>query len=248
MARVVVTGAAGGIGGATVEAFLGAGFEVVGIDRRPAPERPGYVGRVADLTDPESVRRALEDAGPVHHAVSIAGGALPIEKTTRDVAELSLEAFRQSIEQNLTTAFITLQAVLPNLRAAEGDRSVSFTTSTDAMISYGLPAYAAAKAGIVGLVRSLASPLGAEGIRINAVAPGDIPTPRNQREWAHVPDWYERLGDLTALRRLGTTHELAQAFLALAASLTSMTGQTLVVDAGVTVAGPQPAAPGERRD
>jgi NAD(P)-dependent dehydrogenase (short-subunit alcohol dehydrogenase family) len=234
--RVVVTGAAGGIGGATVDAFIGAGFEVVGIDRQPAPDRQGYVGRIADLTDPEAVRRALDDVGPLQHVVSIAGGALPIEKTTRDVAALPVEAFRASVELNLTTAFITLQATLPNLRAAEGDRSVSFTTSTDALISYGLPAYAAAKAGIVGLVRSLTSPLGQEGIRINAVAPGDIPTPRNQREWAHVPDWYERLGQGTALGRLGTTHELAQAFLALA-NLTSVTGQTLVADAGATIAG-----------
>jgi NAD(P)-dependent dehydrogenase (short-subunit alcohol dehydrogenase family) len=243
MERVVITGAAGGIGGATVDAFLGAGFEVVGIDRRAATERPGYVGRVADLVDPESVRHALADVGPIRHVVAIAGGALPVEKTTRDVADLPLDAFRQSIEQNLTTAFITLQAALPNLRAADGDRSLSFTASTDALISYGLPAYAAAKAGIVGLVRSLAGPLGHEGVRINAVAPGDIPTPRNQHEWAHVPDWYERVGELTALGRLGTTDELAQAFLALATSLTSMTGQTLVVDAGVTIAGPQPIAP-----
>ena len=108
--------------------------------------------------------------------VAIAGGALPEEKTGADLAELPLEVFRASLELNLVTAWITLRAALPHLRRAEGDRSITLTTSTDALASYGLPAYAAAKAGLIGLVNSLAGPLGGDGIRINAVAPGDVPT------------------------------------------------------------------------
>ena len=102
--------------------------------------------------------------------------------------------FRASLELNLVTAWITAAGrARRTCGGRTGDRSITLTTSTDALASYGLPAYAAAKAGLIGLVHSLAGPLGADGIRINAVAPGDVPTPRNVREWGHVPGWYDRL-------------------------------------------------------
>jgi NAD(P)-dependent dehydrogenase (short-subunit alcohol dehydrogenase family) len=232
---VLVTGAAGGIGTATVQAFLGAGFDVVGLDRQPAPGQPGYTHVVLDLLDDGAVRDAVAEAGALQHVVCIAGGALMPEKTTDDPAELELEVWRASLDQNLTAAFITLQAALAGLRQLDGDRSISFVSSTDALLSCGLPAYAAAKAGLIGLVRALTGPLGAEGIRINAVAPGDIPTERNVAEWGHIDGWYSRMRDATALDRLVTADEVAAAFLAVATQLTSLTGQTIVVDGGLTV-------------
>jgi NAD(P)-dependent dehydrogenase (short-subunit alcohol dehydrogenase family) len=232
---VLVTGAAGGIGTATVQAFLGAGFDVVGLDRQPAPGQPGYTHVVLDLLDDGAVRDAVAEAGALQHVVCIAGGALMPEKTTDDPAELELEVWRASLDQNLTAAFITLQAALAGLRQLEGDRSISFVSSTDALLSCGLPAYAAAKAGLIGLVRALTGPLGAEGIRINAVAPGDIPTERNVAEWGHIDGWYSRMREATALDRLVTADEVGAAFLAVATQLTSLTGQTIVVDGGLTV-------------
>lgn len=244
MRQVLVTGAAGGIGSATVAAFLDAGFAVVGLDRQAAEiSHSSYTSAAVDLTDAAAVESVLSELGPLQHVVAVAGGALAIEKTTvDDFCDLPIEAIRASIEQNLITALITLRYSLPNLRRADGDRSLAFTSSTDALVSYGLGAYAAAKAGVLGLVRSLTGPLGREGIRINAVAPGDVPTPRNEREWAHIPNWYEKLREGTALGRLVTVDEVAQAFLALATSLTSVTGQTLVVDSGQTVTLSAPGA------
>ncbi|MEN3280013.1 MAG: hypothetical protein V7607_1153 [Solirubrobacteraceae bacterium] len=232
---VLVTGAAGGIGTATVQAFLGAGFDVVGLDRQPAPSQPGYTHVVLDLLNDGAVHEAVAGAGALQHVVCIAGGALVPEKTTDDPAELELEVWRASLDQNLTAAFITLQAALAGLRQLDGDRSISFVSSTDALLSCGLPAYAAAKAGLIGLVRALTGPLGAEGIRINAVAPGDIPTERNVAEWGHIDGWYSRMREATALDRLVTADEVGAAFLAVATQLTSLTGQTMVVDGGLTV-------------
>ena len=237
--RVLITGACGGIGSATVHAFREAGYEVLGLDIEPAPERDGFECRVADLTDPAAVRDALDGAGPIRHVISIAGGALPAEKARPDIAELPLETFRASVELNLISAFVTLQAALPHMRALDGDRSIAFTTSTDAMVSYGLPAYAAAKAGLVGLVRSLVTPLGAEGVRINAVAPGDIPTQRNLREWAHLPSHYDEIAARTPLGRLVTAADIAATFLAIAHGVSSITGQVIVVDGGATTVGPE---------
>ena len=240
--QVLVTGAAGGIGSATVAAFLDAGFSVIGLDRKPVEgSHPAYRAYSVDLTNPAAVEALLSDLGPVQHVVAVAGGALAIEKTVDDFCDLPFEAIRASIDQNLMTALITLKFSLPNVRLADGDRSISFTSSTDALVSYGLGAYAAAKAGLLGLVRALAGSLGREGIRINAVAPGDIPTSRNEREWAHIPEWYDLLREGTALGRLVTVEEVARVYLTIATALTSVTGQTLVVDSGQTVTRSVPA-------
>jgi NAD(P)-dependent dehydrogenase (short-subunit alcohol dehydrogenase family) len=237
---VLVTGAAGGLGSALVSALVERGDRVVAIDRVRV-ERDDVAAYAIDLADEEAVAGALSDAagrGPgIHHVVAIAGAALPEEKSGADVAELPLEIFRASLETNLITAWITLRAALPHLRRAEGDRSITLTTSTDALASYGLPAYAAAKAGLIGLVHSLAGPLGADGIRINAVAPGDVPTPRNVREWRHVPGWYDGLRASSPLGRLGTPEDIAAAFLALI-DMRHVTGQVIVVDGGQTISRP----------
>jgi NAD(P)-dependent dehydrogenase (short-subunit alcohol dehydrogenase family) len=237
---VLVTGAAGGLGSGLVAALAARGTPVVALDRLPV-ESGWAQGYVADLRDPGAVAEALATAtaagATISHVVSIAGGALPAEKTCTDPAALPLDVFRETVEQNLTSAWITIQAALPHLRAADGDRSITLTTSTDALASYGLPGYAAAKAGLTGLVRSLAATLGADGIRINAVAPGDVPTARNVREWAHVPGWYDRLREASVLDRLGTPEDMAAAYLALI-DLRHVTGQTLIVDGGQTIARP----------
>jgi 3-oxoacyl-[acyl-carrier protein] reductase len=229
----MVTGASGGLGSATVTAYLEAGHQVFGLDRVSAPEQASFAPIVVDLTDEAAMHDVMRQIGPIQHVVSIAGGALQDEKNNPDPAQLPLGVFRASLEHNLISAFVTLRAALPNLRAANGDRSIAFTTSTDAMVSYGLPAYAAAKGAIIGLVNSLTSPLGGEGIRINAVAPGDIPTARNRAEWAHRPDWYTNLASSNPLRRLCTPKEIAETFVALSDRLSGITGQTIVVDAGL---------------
>jgi NAD(P)-dependent dehydrogenase (short-subunit alcohol dehydrogenase family) len=237
---VLVTGASGGLGSGLVAALVARGDRVVALDR-VQPERDDIVAYTLDLADADAVAGALADAGgrglEIRHVVAIAGGALPAEKAGTDLAELPLEVFRASLELNLVTAWITLRAALPHLRRAAGDRSVTLTASTDALASYGMPAYAAAKAGLIGLVNSLAGTLAADGIRINAVAPGDVPTERNVREWGHVPGWYDRLRASAPLARLGTPEDIATAYLALM-DMRHVTGQVIVVDGGQTIIRP----------
>jgi NAD(P)-dependent dehydrogenase (short-subunit alcohol dehydrogenase family) len=237
---VLVTGAAGGLGGGLVAALVARGDRVVALDR-VQPDRDDIVAYTLDLADADAVAGALGDAAgrglEIRHVVAIAGGALPAEKAGTDLAELPLEVFRASLELNLVTAWITLRAALPHLRRAEGDRSVTLTASTDALASYGMPAYAAAKAGLIGLVNSLAGTFAADGIRLNAVAPGDVPTERNVREWGHVPGWYDRLRASSPLGRLGTPEDVAAAYLALI-DMRHVTGQVIVVDGGQTISRP----------
>jgi NAD(P)-dependent dehydrogenase (short-subunit alcohol dehydrogenase family) len=230
---VVVTGAAGGLGSAVVRRYVEQGFNVIALDLAGRAPSPRETWHQVDVTSGEELRSVLDDVGPVQHLAMLAGGALQTEKSTSDILDLDVEVFRRSLELNLVSTFLTLQACLPNLRASSGDRTVTFTSSTDAVLSYGLPAYAAAKSGIIGMVHALSDPLGSEGIRINAVAPGDIPTPRNAREWAHRPNWYQDLAAATPLRRLASPEDVADTFVALATSLRATTGQVLFADAGI---------------
>lgn len=240
---VLVSGAAGAIGSAAARAFLEAGFAVVGLDRDRDVEAAlgdGYSGLPVDLEDEAALERAIasaRSAGRLLHVVGVAGGALPDEpRSQRDPAEVSLELFRASLEANLITQFALLRATLPWLRQTAGaDRSVTFTSSINALSGAGLPAYSAAKAGLIGMARALAVPLGREGIRVNVVAPGSIRTPRTERIWGHVAGHFERLEAGTALGRLGTPEDVARAFLAVATLLTHVAGQVLVVDGGQLV-------------
>lgn len=235
---VFVTGAAGGIGTATCRAFLTAGFTVAGIDLSPrvaeAPAAGEYTGLVADVRDLEAVQAAVASlTGPVSHLVTCAGIAL-IAETTNDEGQglPDVDTFRESVELNLTTHFVTLAAVWPQLRDGSGNRSVSFASSVNALQGFGLAAYSAAKAGLIGLVHALVVPLGAHGVRVNAVAPGTVPTPGTRAEWAHVPSHFDDMAALVPLRKLGEPDDVAAAFLALARDLTHVSGQTIVVDGG----------------
>ena len=240
---VLVTGAAGAIGSATVRAFLDAGHPVVGLDVAPCvaePEWEGYLGIVGDARDPDAVADAVARArrlGPLRHVVAIAGGALPEEPPTQDDPTLlSIDSFRASVELNLTSHFVVLRAALPALRESpDDDRSVTLTSSWNALTGCGMPAYSAAKAGLIGMMHALAPPLGREGIRVNVVAPGTVRTPRTERIWAGDAGHWERLQASTALGRLGTPDDVARANLAMATQLTHVTGQVLVVDGGQMV-------------
>jgi len=241
---VVVTGAAGAIGSATVQIFLEAGFTVVGLDRdrSVAFDGRGYRGLVVDLGAQDAVEEAIRIAraafpGRLAHMVGIAGGALPADVRTRDdPAELDPGAFGESVYANLTTQFIVLRAALPWLREGAGeDRSVTFVSSFNGLSGWGMPGYSAAKAGIVGMMLALTTPLGRDGIRVNVVAPGTIRTPRTEALWAGEPGHFDDLEATAALGRLGTPNDVARSFLALATLLTHVTGHVLVVDGGQSV-------------
>jgi NAD(P)-dependent dehydrogenase (short-subunit alcohol dehydrogenase family) len=241
----VVTGAAGALGRATVSAFLGAGFAVVGLDRDEAVvdvARTRYRGVQVDVTDEDAVEVALGDlqgTSRLRHLVQVAGGALPEEPATQDDPRLlTPELFRRSVEANLTSQYVVLRAALPWLRSTTGtDRSVTLTSSWNALSAQGMPAYSAAKAGLIGMMHALVWPLGREGVRINVVAPGTIRTPRTERIWAHDTGHFERLADTAATGRLGEPDDVAATCLSLATTLTHVCGQVLVVDGGQSAHG-----------
>lgn len=236
---IVITGAAGAIGTATVLRFLERKFTVLGIDLRES----GNLGAqhhhvIADLSDADATRSTIDGAlrylPQVKHSIGIAGGALPDEPATQnDIGSVEPALFRASIDANLTTQFVFLRVVLRHLRQPlEEDRSITLTSSFNALSAQGMPAYSAAKAGIIGLMYGSLMPLGRLGVRINVVAPGTVRTPRTERLWAAVPDHFAELQAGAPLGRLAQPDDVARTFAALALEMPHVTGQVLVVDGG----------------
>ncbi len=245
----IVTGAAHGIGRAIAVTLAASGASVVGcdIEREGLAETEAALARTGgptgltvalDTTDPEAVTAAVDrvarTAGPVGLLVNSAGGVGG--QTMRPVDEVDPAAWRHLVAINLDGTFHCVRAVVPHMRRRGGGAIVNISSGAGRTFSLtGIQAYAAAKAGVIGLTRQLAKELGPAGIRVNCVAPGFVRSnPTTERQWeAMGPAGQSALLEAIALRRLGRAEEIASAvrFL-LSNDAAYITGQTIGVDGG----------------
>jgi meso-butanediol dehydrogenase/(S,S)-butanediol dehydrogenase/diacetyl reductase len=209
----IVTGSKGGIGSATVSAFAQAGFDVHGVDR--------------DDSFPD-----LERADALVCAHGISGRPLgdgPVDSCTEEAWDAVLDA-------NLRSVFLYAKRVLPLLRA-NGGGAIVLVSSVLGLVGgdadFATHAYAASKAGVIGLARAMAATYAPEGIRCNVVAPGLIATPmseraqRDERIRTRLPDLQPLTGDY------GSAEDVARACVYLATA-PFVTGAVLTVDGGWT--------------
>lgn len=149
---------------------------------------------------------------------------------------MSLENWQRVIAVNLTSAFLAARCQIPALRKRRGG-SLIFT-STFVGYTAGMPgmaAYAASKAGLIGLTQVLACEQGNHNIRVNALLPGGTDTPAG-REFADTPEALDFVAGLHALKRMARPEEIAQAALYLASDMASfVTGSAMLVDGGVSI-------------
>jgi len=244
---VVVAGAGGGgIGTATAHLLVACGASVAAIDvdrerlDTAAPpidaDRGRWLPLMADLRDRSSVEAALDVAehelGPVDGLVQVAGGMRP--EQWAPAATMAREVFDDVVGLNLSAAMSTSQAVAGRMISGNRGGSIVHIASTVglAAMPFGA-AYSAAKAAVLSLTRTMAVEWGRHDIRVNAVAPGTIRTPKNAAASAAVDTEAERAA--VPLGRRGRPDDIALAVGYLISDLAAwVTGQVLVVDGGTS--------------
>jgi 3-oxoacyl-[acyl-carrier protein] reductase len=239
----VVTGAANGIGRAITEALLSAGAAVAAVDKDhdglgALVERLGadkLSVHEADLSRTPEVRRVIDAIGRLYGGIDVlvnnVGGSAGAHLRLEDTSE---EDYDRVLDLNLRSAFFAIQAALPYLRQRGGGSVINMASIAGRSgFPHISPQYSAAKGGIVSLTQNLASRLGEEHIRVNAVAPGYINSgPRVQQIW-DSRDTAPILASI-AFRRRGETDEVASTILFLASDASAyITGATIDVNGGV---------------
>lgn len=170
--KAVVTGGAGGIGGAIVARLAASGASVAVWDLHGSTMDEVDLFVETDVTSSESVATAADTTLAAFGSIDIlvtAAGATGPTKPVRDIAEAD---WRRIVDLNLTGTFLSCQAVLPGMLANDFGRIITISSIAGKQGNRNLAAYSAAKAGVIGLTKVLALELAETGIRCNAVTPG----------------------------------------------------------------------------
>lgn len=239
----LVTGGGSGIGAATARRFARAGASVVVADiaeagaSAVAAEITSGGGRAvaigADVTDGEQVDAMMALATDAFGGLDLAFNNAGISGTYGPLADLSVEEWQRTIDVNLTGVFRCIRAEVP-LMLARGGGSIVNTSSAAGQMGFAmLPAYVAAKHGVVGLTRSAALEYARVGIRVNAVLPGTVHTPMMEA-FAGSVEGVAAMAAPSPAGRAGTPEEVAEAAVWLSTDAARfVNGHCLAVDGGI---------------
>ncbi len=236
--KVIVTGAASGIGRASCQLFAQAGASVLGVDRNAEglSELEGQNGiktLAIDISQddaPDTIistaQAAFGGLDVLMNNAGIGGGGAPADQVTR-------ESWDTMLAINLTAPFRIAQAAIPLLRQSAVPRIINVASVMATHTDYGLAGYCAAKAGVTGFTRNLALELGRDGITVNAILPGAIHTGMTAASFAN-DDIADIWAKKSVLKRLGQPEDIARVAQFLASDDSGfVTGQSINVDGGM---------------
>ena len=241
---VLITGAAGGIGRATVELFSESGWRVIGVDRSAYgegfPESGLFIQ--ADMAEPKELEAIFTQAQSFSDRLDalVNNAAIQIAKP---LLETSVEEWDEVMVSNLRVVFLAMKLAFPLFQSAGGGAVVNVLSVHAVATSANIASYAASKGGMLALTRAMAIEFAPDDIRVNAILPGAVDTPMLHAGLArgHVgdgslPERLENLANKTVIGRVGKPEEIAHAIYFLADNTQSsfMTGQALIVDGGAT--------------
>lgn len=246
----IITGGGGGLGGATARQLAASGWRLALFDRKKeaaeAVEKSlpgdGHASFVFDIRSAEAVDRAFDEVeakmGPVRLLASFAGGIFNRSGKPPTIENLAPEDWSTTLDINATGSFLCVKALFRHRRLRPiANGRVVLTSSTMGQMGGGHAgaAYAAAKAAIVGLMKTAAAEGAALGLTVNAISPGAIGT--NLFNDFNSPEMIERMKRLAPVKRIGNPDEVA----ALVAYLASpeagfVTGATLDINGGIRMA------------
>lgn len=241
---VLITGAAGGIGRATVNLFAEKGWRVIGVDRNDYgsdfPQSGLFIR--SDISRPEDIHAIFEQAHAYTDTLDalVNNAALQVAKP---LVETTVEEWDAVMAANLRSVFLGVKLAHPLLKARGGAAVVNVSSVHAIQTSANIAAYAASKGGLLALTRAMAIEFAPDNIRANAILPGAVDTPmlraglgRGHVGGSNVQDRLDNLARKTVNGRVGQPEEIAHAIFFLADNSQSsfMTGQALVVDGGAT--------------
>ena len=241
----IVTGASSGIGRATAKLFAQQGAKVI-VSARRQHELDSLVAEIiaaggeatalsGDVTNESYAKALVELAEREYGGLDVAFNNAGILGASGSTTDITLEAWNNTINTNLSSAFLGAKYQIPAMLKTGG--SLIFTSSFVGH-TVGFPqkaAYAASKAGVIGLTKALAAEYGANAIRVNALVPGGTITPMAD-EFGDSPEVIEFVNSIHALKRRATAEEIAQSALYLASDASSFTtGSAMLVDGGVSI-------------
>ncbi len=241
---MLITGAAGGIGRATVDVFSESGWRVIGVDRaefgQDFPSSGLFIR--ADISEPDNMDRIYAQAkefSPTLDAV-VNNAAFQVSKP---LIETSVAEWDATMASNLRSVFLGARLAYPLFKTAGGGAIVNVSSVHAVATSVNISAYAASKGGLLALTRAMAIEFAPDNIRVNAILPGAVDTPmlrdglgRGHLGGASLTDRLENLARKTVNGRIGQPEEIARTILFLADNDQSsfITGQALIVDGGAT--------------
>ena len=244
-ASVFITGGGAGIGASITEGFLEQGAKVAFVQRSDATgfcdemeakhgTRPLFIQ--CDITDIPALQAAIAQAAEAHGPITalVNNAANDKRHSTEEVTE---EFWDWSQAINLKAYFFACQAVVSGMRDAGGGSIINFSSISYMMGNAGYPSYTTANAGLNGMSRSLAREFGPDRIRVNALAPGWVMTPKQREMWV-TPEALSAHLERQCLKDELEPRDIVDAVLFLASNTSRMmTGQMMVVDGGVVVTG-----------
>jgi NAD(P)-dependent dehydrogenase (short-subunit alcohol dehydrogenase family) len=231
----IVTGAASGIGKASVELFRSEGATVVGVDVSEGADV------AADAGSEDEMRELIGNVASKHGGLDIFFANAGISGGWATISQQSADDWAEILRVNLIGPFLAIKYAAPWMQQRGGGSIICTASVAGLRSGAGGAAYSASKAGVINLVQTAARQLAGSGVRVNAIGPGLIETgmTRPMYDMARERGQEARIGELNPLKRGGEPEEIAQAALFLASNESSyVNGAALVVDGGLSSSHP----------
>lgn len=241
---VLITGAAGGVGRATVQAFCRKGWTVIGVDRSDYGEAfpKGNLFIQSDISNPADLESIFKQARKFTDTLdALVNNAA--QQIIKPILETSVEEWDTVMNSNLRAVFLAAKLAYPLLSAQGGGAIVNVSSVHAVATSENIAAYAASKGGMLALTRAMAIEFADVRIRVNTILPGAVDTPmlraglsRDHVGGGTMVERLENLARKTVSGKIGEPYEIAHAiyFLADEEQSSFMTGQAIIVDGGAT--------------